>query len=392
MEIQRSIITLGIWTVSFLLTMLVLGTFGLRSFRETVLMSATAHGVWVWMSCEVLGAVGLLAPIGLMVSWMAWLLALAAIARSRRGYLRGSTRYWFSQLRGAFREWRLPTVLFPLSFSAAVVSILLVLALAAAPNNVDSMTYHLSRVMHWQQERSLDPYPTHILRQLWTGPWAELAVASLQVAVGNDRLANMPQWLAMLGSMIGVSRLASLLGASGRGQAFAVLVAVTIPMGIVQSTSTQNDYVVALWLVVFCVFFIGVAVGRRSQPPGRLSVLTCGAALGLAVLTKATAALFALPIAIWLGFSLLQHGRRAVWSGLTIFAIALGLNAPHFLRNVNIFGAAGGPSMAGYLNGAYGVPELVSNVVRNPSPSHALRCRQHGHRGGHLPNPCPLLH
>ncbi len=40
-----------------------------------------------------------------------------------------------------------------------------------------------------------------------------------------------------------------LIGEDLRAQAFIAAVAAAIPMGIVQSSSTQNDYVVAFWLV-----------------------------------------------------------------------------------------------------------------------------------------------
>jgi hypothetical protein len=54
----------------------------------------------------------------------------------------------------------------------SLVAVLLVLAitlatsLIAAPNNWDSMTYHLPRVMHWIQNQSVHQYPTNNLRQI----------------------------------------------------------------------------------------------------------------------------------------------------------------------------------------------------------------------------------
>lgn len=79
---------------------------------------------------------------------------------------------------------------------AAVVSIARLaglVALWAPPNNFDTMVYHMSRVCHWIQNRTIAPYPTHILRQLHQNPWSDWAVAHLQLLAGGDRLANTVQ-------------------------------------------------------------------------------------------------------------------------------------------------------------------------------------------------------
>jgi 4-amino-4-deoxy-L-arabinose transferase-like glycosyltransferase len=90
-------------------------------------------------------------------------------------------------------------------------------------------------------------------------------------------------------------RLPVLLGAPEAGAVLAVLFAATLPMGILQSSSTQNDYVVSFWLLAFVSQFLG---WRRSSHDSHL--LFAAAALGLAILTKGTALIFATPFGIWL--------------------------------------------------------------------------------------------
>src|SRR6185436_4583982 len=95
-----------------------------------------------------------------------------------------------------------PTRPMPRAAFVAVGSILgltATIALLAPPNNWDSMTYHMPRVAHWAQAGSVAHYPTHILRQLWLGPWAEFGILHLYVLAGGDRLANLVQWLAFAG-------------------------------------------------------------------------------------------------------------------------------------------------------------------------------------------------
>ena len=101
----------------------------------------------------------------------------------------------------------------------------------------------------------------------------------------------------MLGSLVGVSLIAAHLGAGARGQIFAVLACATLRMGILQAAGTQNDYVTAFWLVCMTEALLATAPAVVS-PWGALRV---GAALGLAMLTKGTAVLFAAPLllALW---------------------------------------------------------------------------------------------
>ena len=74
------------------------------------------------------------------------------------------------------------------------------IAIVSPPNTWDSMTYHMSRVMHWIQNGSLLPYPTNCERQLFLNPGAEFRFAisrSFRAATG---FPNMVQWFAMIGT------------------------------------------------------------------------------------------------------------------------------------------------------------------------------------------------
>ena len=256
----------------------------------------------------------------------------------------------------------------PLAMALVIGLIVLGTGLSAAagwPNQWDSMVYHLSRVDHWTLNRTVDFYPTHIVRQLFNPPWAEYAIFHFRVLGGDDRWSNAPQWLAMAGSVIGVSAIARRLGAAPRGQFFAALVAATIPMGILQASGTQNDYVVALWLV--CLTEAALSAPSRSR---RLRI---GAALGLALLAKGTALLFAAPLLlITPAVRSIPWTRHLAQVGGALL-IALALNAPHWARNIDAFGWPLGPRNSGSADGVRdkltndGVSSaiLVSNVVRN---------------------------
>ena len=129
-------------------------------------------------------------------------------------------------------------------------------ALIYPPNTPDSMSYHMPRVMHWIQNQNVDFYPTSTTRQLYVSPFSEYVILHLQLIVNGDRLANLVQWFSMFGSLIGVSLIARELGGNTKSQIFSALFCATIPMGILQSTSTQTDYVVSFWIVILVYFLL----------------------------------------------------------------------------------------------------------------------------------------
>jgi 4-amino-4-deoxy-L-arabinose transferase-like glycosyltransferase len=232
------------------------------------------------------------------------------------------------------------------------------------PNNWDAMTYHMSRVMHWIQNRSVAYYPTHILRQLHQNPWAEFSILHFQILSGSDLFANLIQWFSMVGATIGVSLIAKQLGASLRGQVLATVVSVTIPMGILQGSSTQNDYVVSFWLVCFTYF--AILLKENGKP---LYSLAVGASLGLAILTKATTYIYAFPFMIWVGLSLIKSLRiKGLWLIALIVIIAIAINFGHYSRNYDLYSNPLGPGQEGeikYSNDIFTISSVTSNVIRN---------------------------
>jgi hypothetical protein len=245
------------------------------------------------------------------------------------------------------------------------------IAVIAPPNTYDAMTYHMARVMHWIQDGSLDYYPTQELRQLYLNPWSEFTILHFQVLAGTDRLANSVQWFSMIGSTIGVTLIAKELGANRKGQIFSAAVSMTIPMGILQGSSTENDYVAAFWLICF-VSLIFVLKDRGDF----WSAFASGASLGLATLTKATAYIYAFPFVAWSGVWTFKAYRYQGLKLLGIIAFGfLAINLGYYTRNTNLFsnplaitqeispGQYTIPEQ--YSSEIFSIPELLSNIARN---------------------------
>ncbi len=243
-----------------------------------------------------------------------------------------------------------------------VLGLVGITALIAPPNTWDSMTYHMPRVVHWIENQSLTHYPTHNTRQLYLQPWAEYAITHLQILTGSDRFANILQCFSMAGCAIGSSLVARLLGCTIQGQFLTALFTVTIPMGILQGSSTQNDLVVSFWLISFCYYCMRILILEDNQI---LTFAALFAALSLAFLTKGTAYIYALPFLTWLGLK--RFRRRGLAGFIRLIAgglIVLLLISGHFTRNIATFGNPGGP-IARTVNWDFGLRLLASSIARN---------------------------
>jgi 4-amino-4-deoxy-L-arabinose transferase-like glycosyltransferase len=332
--------------MSFAIIMLYLVSRGI-GYRQAILGAAVCFGVLLTVITELLSMFTAISYVSLAACW-GGILMLTLICLL---------------LRGSIGKIPIPRLELPTMFIgiSVILTATLLTALISPPNNFDSMTYHMARVVHWIQNGSVAHYPTHITRQLYSSPWAEFAIMHIQILSGGDRLANLVQWLAMCGSITGVSLIAKEFGAQTRIQIFAALVAATIPMGILQASSTQNDYVVSFWLVSFVYF--GILFIKR---PCLLVTLACSSSLGLAILTKGTAYLFAFPFIIWLLIITLKApSLRLAKLSLLAGVVVISLNAGHYWRNYALWGNPLTTDDTKLTNDHISLRSTLSNVSRN---------------------------
>lgn len=334
-----------------------------RSWRYSLLAALITWGVILTVMTELLSLLQLLTLGWLLVLWLA--IDIGLIATYWRFYGSGK----ISKLVGNFRNKF--TQLLKLSFVSKlllggvtlIVAIVGLIAIVAPPNHSDSMEYHMSRVVHWIQNHSLAAYPTTTQEQLYQNPWSEFAITHFQILSGGDRFANLIQWGSMVASLIGVSLIAKQLGAKSRGQILSMVVCATIPMGILQSSSTNNDYVVAFWLVCFAYFTL------LTVKDGVNLTNTCllGASLGLAILSKGTTYIYALPFCLWLAVWGIKTLKGKVWQPiLLVLAIMLMINLNHYIRNMLLFGSPLGLS-TGETNKEFSLVIWISSISKNLS-------------------------
>ena len=335
---------------------------GRCGLRQSFLYAATAWTLCLLCATEALSVWSLLRFPALLAFWTACTL-LAACCLWARGD-RGATRRTLQAAWAATRASRIE-----LAAVAAILSAVLLIAVVAPPNNYESMVYRMMRVVMWMQQGGVGHYPTPELIQLYYPPLSEYNILHFQILTGGDRFANTVHWFALAGCGVLASLIARELKQTFPVQVLAAVVAVTLPMGVVQGSSTQANLLVAFWLLAFTVFVL-----QYFRKPSAARLVCCGLAFGFALLSKATAYAIAPPVAA----VLFLHGivRTRGWrpraglaaTGAAVLAVALAVNGGTYWRNWDLFGhpifdpRSETPTQ---INEQMNLGVLVSGLVRN---------------------------
>ena len=332
----------------------------LSGWGGAFIRAAAVWGALVVLFSEGLSLFTALRAGPLAVLWgLALLILLAVLARRRT-----LPRLWGLRSTLAAIRFSIVEGLILLGLAAEAVS-LLAIAWNSPPNNTDSLTYHMARVAHWAQMGAIAHYPAGYEPQVMHPIWSETAILNLRLLWGNDQPANLIQLFSTLGSWVAVGALARLLGAGRRAQLLAVAFAASLPIGILEATSTQNDAAAGLWLV--CLGFFVLEEHRRGL--SRLELVLAGLTLGLGFLTKGTFYPYAAVLGAWLVVSRLGRGgwRTALRDGLVVGALAVLLNAGFWARNYQTYRAPlGSPEWVGaHVSRAYSPGGILASWAEN---------------------------
>jgi 4-amino-4-deoxy-L-arabinose transferase-like glycosyltransferase len=234
-------------------------------------------------------------------------------------------------------------------------------------NNYDSQTYHMARVAHWEQNRSVYNYATHGLRQLELSPFAEWVILHLQILTGDDYLASSVQLYFLIACIAAVSLIAKECGANRAQQIIVSVMACFLPMAVLQSTTTQNDLVVSFFILAFIYYTL-----QLTKETSRALIFLGGCALGLAWLTKGSGFIFTSVFCAWYLFMELRtfkKGSGAVLKKAALYllipVIALALNSSFFYRNISLTGTPLGNEGSGTANTKHKIMPIILVGVKN---------------------------
>ncbi len=340
--------------------------------RRKLLTAAVIWGVVVTAITEILSSLHLIAVVPLASIW-----AMACAVGAVCSWRLAKRRLTLQPLRKSVASFSA----FERLFSAMLVVLIFgtgINATFATPITFDAMTYHLTRIVHWQQQHSVVFFPTENLRQILFAPWAEYVLLHLQLLSGGDHYTNFVQWFSFLGCLVGITAIAAELGASRQNQLLTGVLCATLPMAVLQASTAQNDLVLSFWIV--CLVY---SILRLTQSQVALNLTAeAGAALGLALFTKGTAFVFAPPFLAWYFLQRMSRFRsRALPEFALIGIIVVGINASHAAKKIQLYGGLSGLTQEAKVyrlsNEIHTPAAFVSNVVRNTAihfgtPSHSL--------------------
>lgn len=217
----------------------------------------------------------------------------------------------------------------------AILALIIVLV---PPNNLDSLVYHLTKVAYWIQHKTLAPWPTPCFHQTLFPFNAEIGSLWSMIFLRRDLLTGFVQWFSALGSMAAVFGLARGFGSSRAQAAYAAGLYLSLPMIILQATTTQTDLTMAA-MTTAMVFLL--LLGLKTKHRGML--VLSGAALGLALGTKLTAFMILPGFVIGLAYVILRKPGRMIrplllWAGACLASfIVLGAfnynQGAHYLKH-----------------------------------------------------------
>ncbi len=280
--------------------------------------------------------------------------ALALIGPKRRQILPGFNPVALTKRIAAVKKWYLEEtsgfqrlLLIPMGLVTLSLGTLnLVIILSTAPHNFDSMAYHLARMAYYLQQNNLDYFPANYWAQVAHPKNSTLLLLySYLVSGRNENMTQMIQFVSYWVSICSVYAIARKIGRNRTEGLFASLVSALLIEWVLESTTTQNDMLIAAYSGAATYFLFAFRdVQHRKYPV--LAALSISLALGASAKT-----LLILPSALILGWYILSAGGKTVkrLSNLAYFGVALILALSLFtlpsgyLENYRTFGSPLGP-------------------------------------------------
>jgi len=370
-----------------------------RSYLLTVLTFSCA----VVCITELLSIFNQLTYIGLLVSWssLAAFLLIFFFSKVSIGLMRFQSGLHKAAL--GFRDSSLfkKAIIFSLS---VLLSLVLVQGIIYPPNNSDSMTYHMPRIVIWMSQSSVGHYPTSIARQLYQPPFAEFMITQVNILTSSDTFSSMVQLFFLVSCLAPILLISTeFLSLSRTLTVIVSALTLTIPMALLQGSNTKSDLVLSFF-VMSAVYFTFSSIHSKQRP----NYLFIGISFGLAMLTRGTSYIFLTPVGILLiwdiALRLFKHKQiDAIYHATTAGMICLLINAGHFSRNYQLAGHPFGMDPAEsktYSNEQMSPKLLVSNLTKNlsrqmgPYPVNKIydRFLEKLHQWMHLPMNNPWTH
>lgn len=236
------------------------------------------------------------------------------------------------------------------------------------PNNWDSMSYHMPRIIDWIAHGSFENFQTHILRQLYQPCFSEYVMMNLQLVSGSDLLNNLAQLFFHVFASFGVVGICKEIGLSKKQQFYGFILTFLLPESLLQASSTQNDIFHGFFLISSIYFILQILKNNNLTNFNFL-----GISVGLAFLSKAISFVYfpvtGLFIAIIVSYKFINSKEiKLIKNALLCLTVIILINFPHSYRNFQFSGDIRGTSkeeIQDYINEELSLPNTISIAVKN---------------------------
>jgi 4-amino-4-deoxy-L-arabinose transferase-like glycosyltransferase len=250
---------------------------------------------------------------------------------------------WYIEETSTFEK----LLLTPLILVTLCMGILnLAIIIFTAPNNFDSMAYHLARMAYYLQHNNLDYYNANYYAQIVHPKNSTILLLYSYIVSGrNENMTQLIQFVAYWISVCSVYGITRRTGNNRTQGIFAALVSALLVEWLLESNTTQNDLIIAAFTGASINFLFSFRLTRQKK-----YLVLAALGIGLSIGTSAKSFL-ALPSLALIGgyilFSADTWQRRfhdlAYFAGALLLAITLYALPAGYVDNYQRFGNPIGP-------------------------------------------------
>lgn len=321
---------------------------------------------FVYVVTEGLSLFSALTRENVLICWGLFIVLIGVIIFVNRNNLKGFVKNYSVKISNKSALFK-----FQIMLVVILVAVMFTMSANIVPYNGDSMAYHLPRVMHWVQNKSVSYYITNDGRQLYSPPFAEYCVLQVYFLFGTDKFFNLVQWYSYVTSACVIFCVLRKRNVSQEFSMLGCILFLTMPIAIAESTTTQTDLVASMFLMFFIYIAIDLIESEclALDKDSIVRIAMCATSIGIGYLTKSQVCIVMIPFLCWLAISRLIKKDRIVDLLLfLIMAVAIvGIFVcPGMVRNVHF---VDDPFAMSYFSdisiGTYNPKYVLANIVKN---------------------------
>lgn len=251
----------------------------------------------------------------------------------------------------------------------------IMMSLISIPYEVDSLTYHLTRIAYWERNRTVAHFATNDVRAVTSPPLSEFINLIIYILNDkSDKFFNLLQTFSYITNSILVMGICRKLNISKKFSYLSMFLFATTPIVFAEAFTTQVDQFAALWTIMFIYLLLDLIEEEYRfsfSIDNFVKVLMLSACIGFEYLSKPTGLFAMLTFAIWLLIVCIKRKENIItvtaFLGIAVIVI-IGIIAPEAMRNYETFYALSSSSVGTkHMVATFAPSYLLINFLKNIS-------------------------